>query len=288
MRRQIAFYKRKKYANTWPIDLNAGKPPESWAGWPGQKQFALVLSHDVETAVGHSKCEKLMNVEIELGFRSAFYFVPEKYTLSEGLRKRMIQFGFEVGVHGLKHDGKLYSSKRIFAKRARKINTYLRQWSAVGFRSPAMHHNLDWIHDLNIEYDASTFDTDPFEPQPDGTGTIFPFQVRNQDGKEGYIEIPYTLPHDFTVFVLLGEKSPETWKRKLSWIAEKGGMAFFITHPDYMVFDGESASIDKYQVAYYTDFLKYIKSEFNGLYWHPLPSELAEFWKNYTSNLRSD
>jgi hypothetical protein len=27
----------------------------------------------------------------------------------------------------------------------------------------------------------STFDTDPFEPQPDGMGTIFPFWVPNQD-----------------------------------------------------------------------------------------------------------
>jgi len=47
----------------------------------------------------------------------------------------------------------------------------------VGFRAPAMHDNLEWISELNLEYDLSTFDTDPFEPQSDGVGTIFPFKV---------------------------------------------------------------------------------------------------------------
>jgi len=96
-----------------------------------------------------------------------------------------------VGVHGLLHDGKLYQSRELFLKRAKRINHYLAQWGAVGFRSPAMHRNLDWIHDLNIEYDASTFDTDPFEPQADGTGTIFPFFVRKGVGEEGYVEFLY-------------------------------------------------------------------------------------------------
>jgi len=25
-----------------------------------------------------------------------------------------------------------------------------------------MHHNLEWIGELNVKYDLSTFDTDPF------------------------------------------------------------------------------------------------------------------------------
>jgi len=29
-------------------------------------------------------------------------------------------------------------------------------------------------------YDSSTFDTDPFEPQPDGRHTMFPFRVHAQ------------------------------------------------------------------------------------------------------------
>jgi hypothetical protein len=75
--------------------------------------------------------------------------------------------GFEVAVH--RH--------RVFAQKALRINRHLKDWGAVGFRSGFMFHKLDWLHDLDIEYDASTFDTDPFEPQPDGYGTIFPFWV---------------------------------------------------------------------------------------------------------------
>ena len=48
-------------------------------------------------------------------------------------------------------------------------------WKA--FRSPAMQHK-SWLHELEVEYAKSTFDTDPFEPQPDAARTIFPFWVQ--------------------------------------------------------------------------------------------------------------
>ena len=58
-----------------------------------------------------------------------------------------------------------------------------------------MHNNLEWQHDIKAEYDASTFDTDPFEPHPTGAGTIFPYWV-SQGGNQGYLELPYTLAQD--------------------------------------------------------------------------------------------
>jgi len=53
---------------------------------------------------------------------------------------------------------------------------------ASGFRSGFMLRNLDWFAYLDVQYDASTFDTDPFEPQPDGGHTIFPFWVPRPNG----------------------------------------------------------------------------------------------------------
>ena len=94
-----------------------------------------------------------------------------------GLRDWLTDRGFEVGVHDLHHDGKLYSSRDEFRLRAKRVNFYLKEWKASGFRSGFMLHNLSWLGDLEIQYDASTFDTDPFEPQPDGVNTIFPFWV---------------------------------------------------------------------------------------------------------------
>jgi hypothetical protein len=146
-----------------------------------------------------------------MGFRSSFNFVPERYAVDPALRAELTAAGFEVGVHGLNHDGKLYSSKAEFDRRAVQINDYIREWGAVGFRSPAMHHNLEWLKALDIEYDASTFDTDPFEPQPDGVGTVFPFWVARDDGS-GYVELPYTLAQDFTLFVLMKEKGIDLCK----------------------------------------------------------------------------
>ncbi len=275
MRRNIALRKRKRYRNEWPIDQAAGGVPEGWTGWPGNKQFAFVLTHDVDTAKGQSNCMALADLETELGFRSSFNFVPERYPVSHDLRDSLSVKGFEIGVHGLHHDGKLYRTKKIFSERAEKINRYLQEWGAVGFRSPAMHHNLDWIHALNMEYDASTFDIDPFEPQPDGMSTIFPIRISSDGENNGYVELPYTLPQDFTLFVLLKEKTIDIWKRKLDWVAKKGGMALLITHPDYMCFDGKAPRFDEYPVRLYKEFLEYAAKRYSGRYWHVLPRDVA-------------
>src|SRR6266852_1475599 len=91
----------------------------------------------------------LMELESSIGFRSSFNFIPEgDYSTPKELRDHLTANGFEVGVHDLKHDGKLYRSRNAFKAHADRINHYLKEWNAVGFRSGFMHHNLDWLHDL--------------------------------------------------------------------------------------------------------------------------------------------
>lgn len=272
--------KRAQCAGLWPIDPKAAAPPAGWRGWPEGKKFALVLTHDVEWAGGHDKCRQLAALEKRLGLRSSFNFVPERYEVSPALRRFLQAEGFEVGVHGLKHDGKLYKSREIFLQRAVRINAYLAEWGAVGFRSPAMHHNLDWIHDLNILYDASTFDTDPFEPQCDGMGTIFPFWVPRGTSGKGYVELPYTLPQDFTLFILMREKGIGIWRKKLDWIAQRGGMALLNTHPDYMNFGTGKLGGEEFPAGYYEELLEYVQSRYAGEYWAALPAQLAQFVKD--------
>ena len=267
-----------KYNHIWPIDPRAGKPPEGWTGWPDKKKFALAIQHDIDTQKGHDKCRDLMALEEDSGVRSLFSFVPERYNVSESLRNELLNKGFDIGVHGLKHDGKLFLSKKIFQKRAIRINRYLKEWNSVGFSSPSMHHNLDWMHLLAIKYDISTFDTDPFEPQPDSVSTIFPFWVQRSSNKTGFVELPYTLPQDHALFIIMKEKTIDIWKQKLNWIAEKGGMALLNTHPDYMNFSGRKLSIEEYPAKYYKDFLEHITSKYAGQYWHALPRDIARFW----------
>jgi glycosyltransferase involved in cell wall biosynthesis/peptidoglycan/xylan/chitin deacetylase (PgdA/CDA1 family) len=279
LRRRRANSRRIAYASTWPIDERAGATPSGWPGWPDNKRFSFVLTHDVESAKGLARVEQVMALESKYGFRSSFNFVPEReYRLSNSLRRTIEQAGFEVGVHGLKHDGKLYRSKAEFASRAARIREYLRDWNACGFRSPLMQHKLDWLHLLGAEYDASTFDTDPFEPEPDAAETIFPFWVYGPGGS-GYVELPYTLAQDFTLFVILSEQDINIWKRKVDWIAERGGMALLNTHPDYMCWERNSKQRDEFPVSYYEELLRYMKEKYDGDYWHALPRDVSRYYR---------
>lgn len=280
IRKKHVAFQRNLYKDIWPILPGSEKKPENWNGWKDEKNFAFVITHDVEHKRGYDRVEKLMQMEKELGFVSSFNFVPERdYKVETQLLEKISQNKFEYGVHGLYHDGKLFQSKKIFLERAKKINQYLKEWKSVGFRAPAMHHNLEWIGELNIEYDLSTFDSDPFQPQPDGVGTIFPFWVNGKNGRPGYLEIPYTLDQDFTLFILMQEDSPAIWIKKLDWIVEKGGMALFIVHPDYINFDN-AANLEEYPIKYFEDFLKYVKNKYEGRYWNALPREIAEYFSN--------
>lgn len=275
LRRNIVLRKRLKYAQTWPIDERAKNPPEGWSGWPGNKRFALVLTHDVETAKGLEKCYPLAELETSLGFRSSFNFVAEDYTIPTGLQDYLTDNGFEIGLHGLSHRESLFKSEEIFQQQVTRVNHYLKEWGCVGFRAPCMYHNLELAHNLNILYDSSTFDTDPFEPQSDGMRTIFPFWVAGNSNQKGYVELPYTLPQDFTLFVIMKERNIDIWKRKLDWVAEHGGMVLLITHPDYMCFNGKKLQMEEYSAEHYKEFLDYVRKKYEGQYWHALPRNVA-------------
>jgi hypothetical protein len=206
--------------------------------------------------------------------------VPERYGVVDvGLLDELKRRGFGIGVHGLKHDGKLFSSKKIFDARTPRINAYLKKWGTQGFTTPSMIRNHDWMHALDIDHCVSTFDTDPFEPQPDAVGTIFPFWVPNTSQSHGFVELPYTLPQDSTLFMILQEKTTAIWKRKLDWIVENKGMALLNTHPDFMALGAGKCELEEYPVDYYTEFLDYVKSRYHGQYWNTLPEEMARFWK---------
>ncbi len=276
MRRRVARRQRAKKRDTWPILESAGAKPAWFKGWPDERRFAFVLTHDVESQKGVERVRQLAEVEMSLGFRSSFNFVPEgEYQVPNELREWLVRNGFEVGIHDHRHDGKLYNSREDFVASAARINHYLSAWNACGFRSGFMLRNLEWIEDLNIRYDASTFDTDPFEPQPEGAGTIFPYWHRGATGR-GYMELPYTLVQDSTLFLLLRETTDTVWREKLSWIAAHDGVALVNVHPDYVCFTGARPDVGEFPVQFYAGFLKWVKESHDAQCWHALPRNLAE------------
>src|SRR5688572_21387429 len=88
VRRRWAARMRRKYADVWPIDASAARTPPNWPGWPGGKQFGLVLTHDVETGRGLTKIPKVIALEQRYGFQSAFNLVPKgEYSVPPAVRE---------------------------------------------------------------------------------------------------------------------------------------------------------------------------------------------------------
>ena len=107
------------------------------------------------------------------------------------------------------------------------------------------------------------------------------------DSRGGYVELPYTLPQDSTVFLLLESDSPVIWKKKLDWVAENGGMALLNVHPDYMNFD-KSPAQGEYCSSMYSEFLKYVLSAYAGAFWLALPSQVSDFVRDRYGEVPSE
>ena len=231
--------------------------------WPGQNQFAFVLTHDIETSEGFQNARHIAEIEQSYGFRSSFNIIPERYEIDAKIIDWLRETGFEIGIHGLKHDGKLFRNYETFKKRAKKINEYIDQYSAAGFRTPLMHRNPYWLQMIDAKYDLSFFDTDPYEAIPGGTMSIWPYMMGR------LIELPYTLVQDYTIFNVLGEESIDKWMNKIDFIRKNWGMALVNVHPDYMR--------NVRYLSLYEEFLKKMRT-ING-YWHALPGEVAIWWR---------
>lgn len=231
--------------------------------WPDGARFAFVPTHDVETADGMRRIEMIADLEEQLGFRSSWNIVPYKYPVDHGLLRDLRARGFEIGVHGYNHDGKLFTSRRTFDSRVAAINVALKTFDAVGFRAPMVHRNLAWLQSLNIEYDASCFDVDPFQAMPGGTGGVWPFLV----GK--FVELPYTMPQDHTLFVALHERDGRIWTEKLEFISRLHGLVLLITHPDYL----DSG----YRLDAYRRLLETVQKMQRA--WRALPREVCDWWR---------
>ena len=231
--------------------------------WPGGHRYALVLTHDIETGAGQSFARQVADLDAAFGFRSSFNFVPERYRLDRDLIDELRARGFEIGVHGLKHDGRDFNSRSEFMRRASSINRYLKELGAVGFRAPLTHRNPEWMQALEIEYDGSFFDSDPYEPIAGGTMCIWPFQIGR------FIELPYSLTQDYTLASVLRETTPRLWLEKVDFIRAHRGMALLNTHPDYLT------RPQTWKI--YAEFLSVMSERAD--YYHALPREVARWWR---------
>jgi peptidoglycan/xylan/chitin deacetylase (PgdA/CDA1 family) len=239
--------------------------------WPHGFRCCIVLTHDIETRKGFDRMETVADLEERFGFRSAWNLPLAQYEIDWNRVAAMRARGFEFGAHGLSHDGRLFRSEQDFAELSPRLERLAAEHDLRGFRAPSTLRDPRLIAEMNFEFDSSFADTDPYEPQPGGTCSLFPFHLAKM------IELPYTMPQDHTLLHLLRRNPLPLWVLKAKWIASAGGMILTLIHPDYC---GQQP-----QLGLYEELLKHLADLESA--WRALPSQVAEWWRQRSrSDLR--
>ena len=235
--------------------------------WPDGLRFAVIMTHDVESSAGVANIEAVLEVERQYDIVSSWNFVADWYPIPAGTFDLVRNAGGEVGLHGIKHDGLLFRDRASFESNLPAIHQYLRDWDAVGFRSPALHRNADWMSELGSLYDSSFPDTDPYEPQPGGCCSIFPYLLGE------LVELPITMVQDHTLWEILRRPNIDLWRRKGDWVIANHGLINIIVHPDYVR--------SRERLDLYAQLLAYLREQIDQQSgWHALPREIASWWKS--------
>ncbi len=235
--------------------------------WPDGFSSCAIITHDVESAYGCEFTPNLMDIDAAFGFHSSFQVVPEdRYSVPRSYLDQIVARGFEVNVHDLKHDGRLYAEYDEFLRRAAKINEYGRQFGASGFRSGILYRNADWYDAFDFLYDMSLPNVAHLDPQRGGCCTVMPYHI----GK--MVELPVTCTQDYTLFHMLDDFSIDLWMKQIALIRDQHGLITILTHPDYLL---ESKPQETYKSL--LRHLAEIRDTDNM--WTPLPREVAQWWE---------
>lgn len=235
--------------------------------WPDGYRACGVMTHDVETEAGRDFCSEIMKMEARFDIRSAFEVVPEvRYEVPLEFLQSIRERGCEVCVHGLNHDGRLFSARTVFDERKDRIHQYASKWGAVGFRSPVLYRQLEWLQELGFSYDMSVPNVGHLDPQRGGCCTVMPYFLGDM------VELPLTTIQDYSLYHVLNECSLVMWKRQASVILDHCGFISFIIHPDY--------NIDQKYQALYEELLNYLAIlRGDAGVWLALPREVDEWWR---------
>jgi hypothetical protein len=235
--------------------------------WPGGATSAAVVTHDVETSFGRNHSATMMDIDESFGMKASFQVVPEKrYQVLPTYIDSIWNRGFEVAVHDLNHDGRLYRDRTTFLERVTKINQYRKVYRADGFRSAVLYRNQEWYEALDFSYDTSVPNVAHLDPQHGGCCTVMPYMV----GK--LVELPVTVTQDYSLFHILNDYSMNLWKQQIELILEGHGLINVIIHPDYSVSSRERAVFEAL-----LSHLAKLRDE-RGV-WIALPRDVARWWR---------
>jgi hypothetical protein len=244
----------------------SAKIPFIWF-WPEGASGAIVMTHDVETAHGRDACAHLMDVDDSYSIKSSFQVVPEqRYKVDRSFLDSIVQRGFELNVQDLNHDGRLFENHAEFQRRAARINRYVGEFGAQGFRSGVLYRNLEWLSALDIAYDMSVPNVAHLDPQRGGCCTLMPYFIGD------ILELPLTTTQDYMLFDILHDHSMDLWKTETETILDNNGLASFLVHPDYL-----RTPVEQHLYEELLDYLQSAASEKNA--WIALPSQVNQWWR---------
>jgi hypothetical protein len=278
----LRYWKKLSFPH-WPVDLTVdslfeqlmlmalrsqglSRIPFIWF-WPDGASSCAIMTHDVETAAGRDASSTLMDINDRFGIKSSFQVIPEyRYSVPNSYLDEIRARGFEINVHDLDHDGRLYQQRRQFLARAAKINAYGQKWGAHGFRAGVLYRRQDWFDSFEFDYEMSVPNVAHLDPQRGGCCTVMPYFI----GK--VLELPVTMTQDYTLFNILNDHSIDLWKQQIDLVMSKNGMMNCIVHPDYITRPRESQT--------YETLLQYLAAlrRDKGV-WISLPGEVNQWWR---------
>lgn len=237
--------------------------------WPGRARAALALTHDVESAAGLRNALRVADMEAARGLVSSFNVVKSWYRIDHGVLRELEARGFEIGVHGVRHDRSLFSSRGEFEAQLPLLREAAEDFGAVGFRSPATYRVDDWLADLPFEYDCTVPLSDPYEPQPGGCCSPWPYFIGDT------VELPWTLTQDHTLFTLLRHRDIELWLGQVERLRDAAGLIQPLSHPDPGYLD------EPQNARLYQAFLDRMAEQTD--FWNALPRDIARWWRQRDS-----
>ena len=245
---------------------NVERIPFIWF-WPDGAPSSAIMTHDVERAQGRDLCGTLMDIDDAYGIKASFQVVPEqRYEVPPAYLDSITRRGFEVAVHDLNHDGRLYKNREYFTERVAKINSYGRKWGAEGFRGAVLYRRQEWFGELEFSYDMSVPNVAHLDPQRGGCCTVMPYFVGN------LLELPVTATQDYTLFHILQAYNTDLWKTQIELILEKHGLLSFIVHPDYAA-TGPERKVYEALLAHLAE----LRQERGA--WIATPGEVNKWWR---------
>ncbi len=214
--------------------------------WNGKKSV-ICLSHDIDYSDCWNFLPELSDIERSYGLRSTINVLTHgDYRIKHSLLNDLVNEGFEIGLHGKRHDIALAYRKKTDIRRA--IHQSLEKLSlpVKGFRSPALSMSvqlLEVLEESGFSYDSSVPLLNPY-----GASTEFCYPFRFP--KQAITEIPLGIQDDilFRALRLSDDAALSVSRQYIEKTMRLGGIMVINTHP----------GIIKHHQPYYKNLLSYM------------------------------